>query len=122
MPQRCTATTARGAPCRGWAQSGTDPPRCSAHAEQTAPAHASFYAASLKPDELADLFTYADLFTHADDLTLDDEIACARVVLRCFAIPYNKRRGQASPASPSSTRSLAESATHPSPQGAARDA
>ncbi len=76
MPQRCTATTARGAPCRGWAQSGTDPPRCSAHAEQTAPAHASFYAASLKPDELADLFTYAD------DLTLDDEIACARVVLR----------------------------------------
>ena len=77
MAQRCTATTARGAPCKAWATSGTDPPLCSAHAKQTAPpAHASFYAASLQPDELADLFTYAD------DLTLDDEIACARVVLR----------------------------------------
>ena len=76
MPQRCTAQTARGSPCKAWAKSGTDPPRCVRHLEQPAPGHTSFYAASLKPDELSDLFTYAD------DLTLDDEIACARVVLR----------------------------------------
>ena len=76
MPRRCTAITARGKPCKAWALADTDPPRCSAHQEPIAPANGSFYAAALKPEELADLLTYAD------DLTLDDEIACARVVLR----------------------------------------
>lgn len=28
---RCTATTAAGAPCRAWAQSGSDPARCPHH-------------------------------------------------------------------------------------------
>jgi hypothetical protein len=28
---RCTATTAKGLPCKGWAVEGTDPPRCSSH-------------------------------------------------------------------------------------------
>jgi len=30
--QRCTATTAKGIPCKAWAQAHTDPPRCAAHA------------------------------------------------------------------------------------------
>ncbi len=28
---RCTATTARGTPCKAWAVSTSDPPRCGAH-------------------------------------------------------------------------------------------
>lgn len=28
---RCTATTARGQPCKRWAVRGSDPPRCAAH-------------------------------------------------------------------------------------------
>ncbi len=76
MSSRCSSKTASGRACRGWATTGTDPPLCHAHKSQAAPAQLGFYAASLKPDELADLLTYAD------DLTLDDEIACARVVLR----------------------------------------
>lgn len=30
--RRCAATTTRGLPCRAWAQPGSDPPRCAAHA------------------------------------------------------------------------------------------
>ena len=37
-------------------------------------------------------------------------------------VAHDRGRGQASPARPSSTDSLAERETHPSPQGAARDA
>jgi hypothetical protein len=31
MGERCTATTKKGTPCKGWAVRGSDPPRCGAH-------------------------------------------------------------------------------------------
>lgn len=31
MGTRCTATTTKGRPCKGWAVRGTDPPRCAPH-------------------------------------------------------------------------------------------
>jgi hypothetical protein len=84
--RRCSHVTTRGAPCRAYAMRNTDPPACAAHAgrnvgagapprNQNARTH-GFYSSVLRPDELADLVTYAD------DLSLDDEISCARVALR----------------------------------------
>lgn len=72
-PQRCTATTNAGRPCKAWSVPGTDPPTCRSHAPP--PPQAAFYSAALTTDELAALLA-------AEDLTLDDEIACARVALR----------------------------------------
>ena len=31
VSSRCTATTAKGQPCKAWAVHGTDPPRCASH-------------------------------------------------------------------------------------------
>ena len=83
---RCSHTTASGKSCRAYAVAGTEPPACAAHAGRNAGAGApthnqnrathGFYSRVLRPDEIADLVTYAD------DLSLDDEIACARVALR----------------------------------------
>ena len=80
---RCSQITRAGKPCKAWALPNTDPPLCFAHsgqagappANQNAAQH-GFYSSVLRPEELADLVTYAD------DLSLDDEIACARVALR----------------------------------------
>jgi hypothetical protein len=84
--QKCSHTTTQGKPCRAWAMPGTDPPACSAHAGRNVGAGApagnvnrrahGFYSPALTEEELA------DLVAAADDLTLDDEIACARVLLR----------------------------------------
>lgn len=41
-PRHCTALTARGQPCKAWAQPGTEPPLCAAHNPKTptgAPPH-----------------------------------------------------------------------------------
>jgi len=35
MPERCTATTARGTRCKAWAMPNTHPPRCAAHGGST---------------------------------------------------------------------------------------
>ena len=85
-PIPCSHTTAYGIPCRAFAVAGSDPPTCAAHAGRNVGAGAppgnqnrtthGFYSPVLRPDEIADLVTYAD------DLSLDDEIACARVALR----------------------------------------
>jgi hypothetical protein len=82
----CSATTAAGKPCKAWAVRDTDPPLCAAHARRNTGAGAppgnrnrqahGFYSSTLTEEELADLVAVAD------DLTLDDEIACARVILR----------------------------------------
>jgi hypothetical protein len=84
--RKCSATTAADKPCRAWAIHGSDPPLCSAHAGRNTGAGAppgntnrqahGFYASTLSEAELADLVAFSD------DLTLDDEIACARVILR----------------------------------------
>ena len=83
--RRCSHPKPDGSPCRAWAVRGSDPPLCASHggrARGGAPAgnrnaaKHGFYSPVLRPDELADLVACAD------DLTLDDEIACARVIMR----------------------------------------
>lgn len=82
--KRCTATTAKGNPCRAYAMHGRD--LCSSHAKankgagapignQNAQKH-GFYRSVLTAEEIA------DLVTHAQNETIDDEIAITRVLLR----------------------------------------
>jgi hypothetical protein len=83
--RHCSHRKPDGTPCRAWAIRGSDPPTCASHARRarggappgnTNAATHGFYSPVLRPDELADLVACAD------DLTLDDEIACARVIMR----------------------------------------
>ena len=95
-PQKipCSHTGPGGRGCRAWAVRGSEPPLCATHARGRAGSRGEggrsqaaqpgsenattrgFYSTVLRPDELADLVTYAG------DLSLDHEIACARVALR----------------------------------------
>ena len=87
MPQRCTALTARGTPCKAWAMADTDPPRCAAHGgsrkhpgapegNRNALKH-GFYAQPQQPltdiaDIIADLAAkQAALSAHIDDALSD---------------------------------------------------
>jgi hypothetical protein len=80
--RKCSHTTARGTPCNAWAVHGTDPPACTAHSggdiRHGTPSQGThgFYAHTLGEEELADLVAFADKGN------LDDEIACARILLR----------------------------------------
>ena len=84
--RRCTALRAGGAPCRGWAVRGSDPPLCGAHGGGLAPIGApsgnqnacrhGFYSRVLQAGELAGLVECAA------NLSLEDEIATARIALR----------------------------------------
>jgi hypothetical protein len=82
VSRKCSHTTAKGRPCNAWAVHGTDPPACAAHAgggiRRGNPSRRThgFYARTLGEDELADLIAFAD------EGSLDDEIACARILLR----------------------------------------
>jgi hypothetical protein len=86
MSQKCTAQTAAGQPCRGWAVHDSDPPLCAPHAGLTVGAGAppgnqnrrthGFYSRTFERAEIDDLVVFASCET------LDDEIACARVALR----------------------------------------
>jgi len=77
-PQKCTATTRRGMPCRRWATRDSDPPLCPTHdshpREDEPGATAGFYLPALWPEEL-------DRSVQQKDLTLDEEISLARVCL-----------------------------------------
>lgn len=86
MPANPNKTRCSVPGCKAWAIRDSDPPLCGVHARravspggppgnQHARKH-GFYSRALELSELVDLVAYAD------DLTLDDEIGCARVVLR----------------------------------------
>jgi uncharacterized protein YjcR len=94
--QKCTATTAKGDPCKAWAVKGTEPPRCSAHAKRNvgagAPAGNSnarkhgFYSRAYTLEELTAIGESAEI-------TLDDEIQLLRVQLLRIG-RYLKQKGK----------------------------
>jgi hypothetical protein len=88
-----SATTAAGNPCKAWAVRGTDPPLCSAHAgrnracpeqgrrgagappgNQNRCTH-GYYAPILAQE-------FADFIDAGQELSLEEEIVCARILLR----------------------------------------
>jgi hypothetical protein len=83
--QPCSATTAAGNPCKAWAVRGTDPPLCSAHAGRNVGAGAppgnqnrrthGYYARILAQE-------FADFIDTGQELSLEEEIVCARILLR----------------------------------------
>jgi hypothetical protein len=85
-PQRCTHTTAQGAPCKAWAIRNSEPPACASHAGRTGAPQGNqsarrhgFYSPVIEEDELADLVALGD------NITLEDEIALCRVAIRRLA-------------------------------------
>ncbi|MCW7072212.1 MAG: hypothetical protein OCU12_07825 [Methanophagales archaeon] len=86
MIRQCSATTAKGEPCKAYAMHDSDPPICAVHAKRNKGRGAKpgnqnsrqhgFYGQTYTPEEIADLIAYAE------DMTIDDEIAAARVALR----------------------------------------
>ena len=79
---KCTATTAKGNPCKAWAINSSDPPRCAPHSgltggpkgNQYAVKH-GYYRRSIESDELL------SLFDNAGDVDLDQEAILLRVYI-----------------------------------------
>lgn len=80
---RCTALTAAGKPCKGWAINGSIPPRCAPHSglggapkgNTNAVTH-GFYASNINKQEIA------SAFSEAEGVTLVQEAILLRVLLR----------------------------------------
>ena len=80
---KCTAITAKGTPCKGWAIAASDPPRCAPHSglggapkgNTNAVTH-GFYQKSVSKEEAL------EVFSNAENVTLVQEAVLIRVVLR----------------------------------------
>ena len=79
---KCTATTAKGNPCKAWAIRGSNPPLCAPHSglaggtkgNQNAVKH-GYYRKCVEPDEIL------SLYDDAGDVDLDQEAILLRVYL-----------------------------------------
>lgn len=80
---KCTAVTAAGKPCKGWAITGSMPPRCAPHSGITGAPKGNtnavthgFYQKRVAEEEVA------AVFAGAEDVTLVQETVLIRVVLK----------------------------------------
>ena len=79
---KCTATTAKGKPCKAWAIRASNPPLCAPHAgltggskgNQNAVTH-GYYRKRIEPDEIH------SLYDAATSVGIDQEVILLRVAL-----------------------------------------